>query len=161
MIIAIAAVGKNGELGKDGKLPWSIPEDMAYFKESTKGKTVVMGRKTFESLGKPLSGRKNIVLTTDESWYYPGVQVMHHPFGLDTKEDMFIIGGAETYYMLMPYIQEIWLTEIDETFDADTFFPGFKEGKLDNPDFKMIERAPQKAYDTHEYYFCKYVRNVV
>jgi dihydrofolate reductase len=162
-IIAIAAVGRNGELGKDNKLPWNIPEDMEFFKKSTEGHTVVMGRRTFESLGRPLPNRRNIVLST-QNWSHAGVEVIANQIEVIRKLDedvVFVIGGENTYTHLLPYLDEIWLTEIDEDFEADTYFPGYKHGELNLYGFYQWEKHPQKKFDHHEYFFCKYVRHVV
>lgn len=163
MIIAIAAVGKNGVIGVNNKLPWHIPEDMAFFKKVTKDTTVIMGRKTFETLGKPLPNRKNIVLTRDENWTYEGVTVIHSLVDSISFRgpDIFVIGGAEVYELMMPMVDEVWLTEIDQEFEGDTFFPHYSNGTFNHPDFMPYESMPQKAYDLHEYFFKRYKKNVV
>lgn len=127
MIKIIAAVGKNYELGKDNDLIWHIPEDLKYFKETTMGQTVVMGRKTYESIGKPLPNRENIVITSRE---IEGVTTLQSPEDiLDMDRDVFIIGGNSIYSYFVPYADEIYLTEIDAESNADVFFPKFDKSK--------------------------------
>jgi dihydrofolate reductase len=124
---AIVAISRNGVIGKDGKMPWHISEDLRYFKQVTAGHVVVMGRKTYESIG-ALPLRHNIVLTRDKDYQADGCEVMHsveevvewaknHP-----EEKVFIIGGAEIYKAFMPYIQTLYLTRIDADFEGDTVF---------------------------------------
>jgi dihydrofolate reductase len=130
MLSVIAAVGRNRELGKNNTLLWNIPEDMAWFREKTKGHPVIMGRKTFESIGRPLPKRLNIVVTKNLQFYPDGVTVAH---SLDkaiekAKEtrssELFIIGGAHLYAQAVPIADKLYITEIDAAFpDADAFFP--------------------------------------
>ncbi len=128
MIKLIAAIGKNNELGKDNGLLWSLHEDMKYFRRTTAGATVVMGRRTFESIGRPLPKRRNIVITRDESYSTEGVEVAH---SLEEAlemcgNDCFVIGGGSVYKQALPLADEILLTEIDRSYpDADVFFPEF------------------------------------
>jgi len=128
-ISIIAAVGRNNELGKNGDLIWHFREDMQFFKKTTTGATVIMGRKTFESLPKALPNRRNIVISKNSDFKAEGAEVVSSIEGaLDmTKEDrVFIIGGASIYKAFLPYANEIFLTEIDASCpDADTFFPDF------------------------------------
>ena len=125
MINIIAAVGKNLELGINNKLIWHLPEDLKYFKEVTTGKTVVMGKKTYESIGKPLPNRKNIVLTR-QNISISEVEIIHNIKDvLNKKESIFIIGGADVYKQFLPYANNIYLTEIDDQKEADTYFPKF------------------------------------
>ena len=128
MISLIAAVGKNYELGKDNKLIWHFKKDMEYFKEVTTGKTVVMGRKTYESIGRPLPNRRNIVIT---SRMLEGVETVKTVDEiLDMHEDIFIIGGASIYEEFIKYADKIYLTLIDKEYDADTYFPTFDENQF-------------------------------
>ncbi len=128
MISLIAVIGKNNELGKDNTLLWSMPADMKHFKETTTGHTVIMGRKTFESIGKPLPNRKNIVITRDKTYLCDGVDVAHSPEEAIKKtgneEEIFVIGGAEIYKQIMPIADKLYITHVDaEDKDADAFFP--------------------------------------
>ncbi|OGC88788.1 hypothetical protein A2419_03490 [Candidatus Adlerbacteria bacterium RIFOXYC1_FULL_48_26] len=135
-ISIVVAVGKNRELGLGGKLLWHIPEDLKRFKALTLGHPVVMGRKTFESivaiLGKPLPGRTNIVITRDTNWSYEGVLVFHSLEEALAKareldqEEIHIGGGADLYAQALPFVDRLYLTLIDDTKEADTFFPGYE-----------------------------------
>ncbi len=128
-ILLIAAVGRQGELGKNGRLLWPLPEDLQRFKELTTGHTVIMGRKTYESIGRPLPRRYNIVVTRQTDFDAPGVWIRHSPqealalaqcFG----RKIFIIGGESLYRHFMPLAHRLLLTEIDaEDPEADTYFP--------------------------------------
>ena len=123
MIKIIAAVGKNNELGKNNDLIWHIKRDMQYFRKVTTGNIVVMGRKTYESIGKPLPERENIVITSTN---IEGVKTIANPeevYSLD--KDVFIIGGASIYEYFINKADEIYLTEIDAESEADVFFPEF------------------------------------
>ncbi len=127
MISIIAAIGKNNELGKGNTLLWHMPADMKYFRETTKGHAVIMGRKTFESLKGPLPNRKNIVITRDKKYKKNGIEVAHslsEALGKAKGDDeVFIIGGAEIYKQAMDYADRLYITHIDATDKkADTFF---------------------------------------
>jgi dihydrofolate reductase len=129
MISLIAAIGKNNELGKENKLLWSLPADMKHFKDITTLHTVIMGRKTFESIGRPLPNRRNIVITKNVSYKKEGVEVAHslaHALDLikDKNEEIFIIGGGELYKETMPIADKLYITHVNaEDKEADTFFP--------------------------------------
>ena len=135
----IAAVGKNGEIGANGKLPWpNIPDDMRNFREKTRGHTVIMGRKTFESIGRPLPDRTNIVVSRDKNYQAPGCVTVHSVeqalMKTITEDETFIIGGAEIYSNAMQYVDKMYLTMVDGKFTADTFFPhiDLSEWKITN-----------------------------
>lgn len=132
MISLIAAIGKNNELGKNNTLVWSMPTDLKYFRDKTKGHTVIMGRKTFESIGHPMPNRKNIIITRDKNYKSEGIEVVHSLDEAITlantfppqNEEIFIIGGAEIFKQALPIADRLYITHIyaeDET--ADTFFP--------------------------------------
>lgn len=124
----IACVSRDGGLGDAGQLLWNIPEDMKFFRETTKGSTVIMGRKTFESIGRALPGRKNIVLsshngdTENVEWC---TRTELDELIRDISGKKFIIGGASLYEMFLPEAETIYLTEVDATRPADTYFPSF------------------------------------
>lgn len=129
MISIIAAIGKNNELGKENKLLWSLPADMKHFKEITSGHTVIMGQKTFESIGRPLPNRKNIVVTRNKDFSADGVEISYsledtlNKF-TNTEEEVFIIGGGEIYKQSMDSANKLYITHIEaEDKKADTFFP--------------------------------------
>jgi dihydrofolate reductase len=124
----IAAMSKNSCIGLNNSIPWRIPEDMKHFKLTTNGHTVVMGRKTFESIGsKPLPGRKNIVLTQDKSFRAKGVEICHDYTEILRLPDekIFIIGGEQIYKLFIDYADGMILTIIDEVMDGDAYFPHF------------------------------------
>jgi dihydrofolate reductase len=122
----IAAVAQNLVIGNAGKLPWRLPDDLARFKEITLGHSVIMGRKTFESLGKPLAGRRNIVLTKDASLSFPGCEMartFEDVMTLATHEEVFVIGGASVYALFLPVAHRLYLTHVEGNFPGDVFFP--------------------------------------
>ena len=129
MISLIAAIGKNNELGKGNELLWRMPADMQHFIKTTSGHPVIMGRKTFESIGKALPNRKNIIITRDKNYSRPGVEVLNSlDEALDnvknSTEEIFVIGGAEIYKQAMPIADRLYITHIDATEkNADAFFP--------------------------------------
>lgn len=147
MISIIAAVGKNLELGKNNQLLWDLKEDMKFFRETTTGKTVVVGKNTYISIGKPLPNRKNIVVTDED--FNDDVINVHHPeevFNID--DDLFIIGGGQIYNYFLPYANKIYLTETSYEGDADVYFPSFNkalyrktilgEGKEGEIEYKFV-----------------------
>ena len=140
----IAAVGKNGELGRDNQLIWRIREDMKFFKEITMEHSIVMGRKTFESLPGILPKRKHIVLTSQDV-DIPGVMVMHHKdevlqYADSQIDDVIVIGGSQIYQLFLDDVFKMYLTEIDdECMDADVFFPYFHHEEWDREVLKTSE----------------------
>lgn len=127
-ISLIAAVDKNFLIGSKNALPWGrLPADMAHFKNLTMGKTVVMGRKTFESIGRALPGRRTIVLTRNHDFNANDVKAVHDTsdiFALNTpRTEIMIIGGAELYRIFLPCADRLYLTHIDAAFEGDTYFP--------------------------------------
>ncbi len=128
MISLIAAVGKNNELGKNSTLLWNLPADMRHFRETTSGHTVIMGRKTFESIGKPLPNRRNIIITRDEKYKKEGIEVVHSlPEAMKkayNEKEVFVIGGAEIYKQAISLADKLYITHIKaEDKEADAFFP--------------------------------------
>ncbi len=130
-ISMIAAVGKNLELGKNNDLIWHFKEDMKFFKETTMGHPVIMGRKTFESLPKALPGRRNIVISSNPDYKTDGAETVtsiNEALEIAKKEDVFIIGGGRIYKEFLPYADNLYLTEINAVCnDADTYFPRFNK----------------------------------
>lgn len=129
-ISLIAAIGANNEIGKDNKLLWSTKEDMNWFKKHTVGKVVVMGRATYESIGRPLDKRVNVVLSRDKNYNpHKDVVVMGSVeqvlANMKREREVMIIGGEEIYKQFFPYATRLYLTEIDKEFEADSFFPEF------------------------------------
>ena len=127
----IAAVGRNLELGRGNDLIWHFKEDMKFFKETTMGSSVIMGRKTFESLPKALPGRKNIVITNNNSYSAEGAVTVHsvdEALKSADSQEVFVIGGGKIYELLLPVADKLYLTEIEaECPDADTYFPSFNK----------------------------------
>ncbi|MDO8787868.1 MAG: dihydrofolate reductase [Sulfuritalea sp.] len=129
VLTLIAAVARNGVIGIDNRLPWRLPADLKHFKALTLGHTVIMGRKTWESLPanfRPLPGRRNIVVTRDAGYRTEGATVvLSLPAAISAADgnEAFVIGGAELYAAALPQADRLQLTEIDATFEGDTFFP--------------------------------------
>lgn len=150
MISLIVAVGKNRAIGRNNQLLWNIPEDMKHFKETTTGHTVIMGDRTYLSIGKPLPNRKNIVVTLNKDFVAAGCEVR---FDLDevlreyknSEEEVFIIGGGIIYKLALPMVDKLYLTVVEDApTDADTFFPDYaefdqviKEEQVDNGEYKF------------------------
>ena len=128
-ISIIAAIGNNGVIGKDNKLPWDLPADMKHFQRLTMGKPIIMGQKTFESIGRPLPGRKNIILTRDNNFQPPNCIIAHSIKealeAADSAEEVMICGGASVYEQFLPFANKMYLTLIHHDFDGDAFFPKF------------------------------------
>ena len=129
MLSIIVAKGKNNIIGKENKLVWSLPADMKRFRELTTGHVIIMGRKTFESLGKILPNRKHVVFTQNPDFKVDdeNVQIVHSMLEIkeyiDNDEENFVIGGAMIYSLLMPHVTKMYVTEINKDFEGDTFFP--------------------------------------
>lgn len=124
----ILAMDRNRLIGANNDLPWRLPADLKYFKKTTTGHPIIMGRKTYESIGKPLPNRQNIVLTRDPAYQIPGVIVVQTLDEAIQKADnpvKFVIGGAAIYNMALPVAERLYITEIDEEFSGDTYFSNF------------------------------------
>lgn len=122
----IVAFDRQHGIGIQNRLPWHLPEDLAHFKKTTSGHTIVMGRKTFESIGKALPNRRNVVLTNNQSWSHQGVEKIdsiNHISAFAQEDAVFVIGGAQIYQQVMPLADTLIATEIDATFACDAFFP--------------------------------------
>jgi len=157
-ITIIAAIGENNELGLDNKLIWNIKEDLKRFKKLTTGHSIIMGRKTFESISKALPGRLNIVLTKNKNFKFKNVSTasnIHEAIEL-TKDDEqpFIIGGSEIYSLFINMAQTIELTRVHNSFKADTFFPDINFGKWN----KIYEE--KFNFDNLPYSFITYKKNI-
>jgi dihydrofolate reductase len=149
MIVSIVvAVAQNNAIGKDNKLLWHLPKDLKHFKEITTGGTVIMGRKTYDSVGRPLPNRRNIIITRQQI-EIAGCEVVNSvEAALDLCRDeaeVFIVGGAEIYKQAMPLTDRIFLTIVHENFEADTYFPEIKEDiwkQTDRQDYEPDEKNP-------------------
>lgn len=153
MITLIAAVGRRREIGLDNKLLWNIPEDMKHFKEYTTGKVVVMGRKTFDSIGRTLPGRKNVIMTNS---VIPNILCVKSIKEIQSIEhcypEIVVIGGESVYNQTIKIADKLVITEIDQEFDADTYFPDYSNWK---------ELSSRKSNDnTYSYSFKEYGRFV-
>ena len=129
MLSIIVAKAKNNIIGKNNQIIWNLPEDLKHFRELTTGHTIIMGRKTYESLGKPLPDRKHIIFSQNPDFrvHEENVQVVHSLLEIqdliEGKEEAFVIGGAMIYNFLMPYVKKMYVTEIAKDFEGDAFFP--------------------------------------
>ena len=158
MIVSmIAAMGKNRVIGKDNDIPWHLPDDFKYFKDTTKGHYVIMGRKNWESLPhtfQPLPGRPNVVITRQDSYEADGAQVVKslsealEMARINNEEEAFIIGGGEIYRMGLEYADRIYLTEIEGEFDGQVTFPEF-----DQTVWKETSREHHTIDEKHKYAF--------
>ncbi len=158
---AIVAVDLNWGIGFNNQLLERIPEDMKYFKEMTLGKTVVMGRETFESLPgkKPLKERKNIILTTNKNYFGEDMIIYHsldkllQEIKAHSQEDVFVIGGESVYSQLLPYCTEIYVTKIEKAYEADKYFIN-----LDKLGWEKVYESEAKNYNGIAFRFTKYVK---
>ena len=135
----ILAMDENRVIGKDNKLPWHLPAELAYFKRVTMGHPIIMGRKTHESIGRPLPGRVNIVMTRDQEYEAEGVVIVHSveetmsllPGIMQTSQsaEAFVIGGAEVIRLFWPFADKLYITKIHYAFEGDTFFPEISEAE--------------------------------
>lgn len=145
-MVIVAAVGRNGVIGVDGGLPWKIPEDLARFKRLTMGHSLLMGRETFESIGRPLPGRINIVLSRRRDWAHDGVEVAH---SLDdalavasaAETDAFVSGGAQVYAEALAVAGRMELTEVEAEPEGDTWFP-----EVDWSQWHEVSRSDQQGF---------------
>lgn len=138
-LVLVLAIGKNGLIGKDGKVPWHIPEDLKHFRRATTGHAIIMGRKTWDEVGKPLPHRRNIVVSRQPALTLPGAEVvptLEAAIALARTSDPEprVIGGAEIYRLAMPFATKILLTEVDREAEGDTYF------HLDRSGFRETER---------------------
>ncbi len=142
-LAAIYARAANGVIGRDGALPWHIPADLKRFKALTMGAPMIMGRKTFEGFGKPLPGRRHIVLTRDAGWRAEGAEVAPSPATALAMagSDAWVIGGAEVFALLLPRCDRVELTEVNGDFDGDTVMPPL------GPEWREIAREEHRGED--------------
>lgn len=161
MLSIIVAIGNSNVIGKDNKLIWHLPNDLKRFKELTTGKTIIMGRKTFESLGRVLPKRKHIVLCRSGKLNIDDerVEIVKDVADLENyindSEEHFVIGGASIYKLLLDKTNKMYITKINEDFDGDTFFPQF-----DEKEWKIVEREKgiKDEQNPYDYEFITYVR---
>jgi len=151
-ISLIVAASRNGVIGRNGALPWHLPDDLRQFKRLTLGKPVIMGRRTWESIGRPLPGRRNIVLTRDPGFRAGGCEVAHSVSAalalLAGAEEAMVIGGAQVYAAFLPFAERIYLTRVQAEVDGDTHFPA------PDPDaWRLVSSEAHGADDRHRYAF--------
>jgi dihydrofolate reductase len=148
----VVAVARNGVIGRDNRLPWRLPDDLAYFKRVTMGHPVVMGRRTWQSIGRPLPGRRNIVVSRNRSLQAPGCTVVGSLEeawkAAGDAEEVSVIGGTTLFEETLPIADRIHLTEVEAEVEGDTFFPPFDRGEWTE---REVERHPADA--RHEYPF--------
>lgn len=163
-VAMIAAMAKNRVIGVEGKLPWYLPEDLKFFKRMTQAKPLVMGRKTFASIGKPLPNRLNIVVTRDVNWSHESVKVCHsledalmladQQATIEAAEEIMVMGGGEIYAQAIPYAQRLYITEVNVDVKGDASFPALEEGQWQ--EMQRVAGAPQT--EQPDYDFVVYAR---
>ena len=153
----IVAIDNAGGIGINNTLPWRLPADLAHFKRLTSGHPIIMGRKTFDSIGRPLPQRRNIVITRNAAWSHAGVETVTSlaaAAALVAGDTAFIIGGAEIYAQALPLVQRLIVTEIAQCFDCDAFFPAI-DAQLWQPIARENHRDAEQGLD---YAFVTYER---
>lgn len=161
MISLLYAMDRNRAIGYNNDLPWRLPNDLKFFKNLTTSNTIIMGRKTFDSMRRPLPNRENVIVTRDRSFSVEGCEVIysidpviewskHNP-----EKEYFVIGGADIFKQLLPFADRMYMTYIDETFPGDTFFPLF-----DEQDWKITKKelGIKDESNPYDYYFIQYDR---
>lgn len=153
-ITLVVAASENNAIGLNNQLLWHLPKDMRFFKNTTWGMPILMGRKTFESMGsKPLNGRLNIIITRNKNWVSEDVTVVHtmeEAIALATKfsyNELLVIGGGEIYEMALPIAQKIWLTRVHTTIEGDVYFPTL------NADWELVSSTQNAADEKHKFSF--------
>lgn len=160
ILSSIVAVAKNNVIGGDNKLLWHLPADLKHFKNITMDHTIIMGRKTFESIGKPLPGRKNIVISRNEDFKAEGCTVINNLQKAiqlcEKEEEVFLIGGAEIFRQSLPAVDKIYITRIDHVFEGDVHFP-----ELNFSDWKLVKYVKFHADEKNkfDYSFAEYERH--
>jgi len=143
-VTLIAAVGANRAIGRDNGMPWHLPEDLAHFKATTLGHTLVMGRRTYDSIGRTLPGRTTVVVTRQAGWSGPGVLVAHsleQALEMADGGEVFVAGGGEIYAQALPLADAMVLTELEQSPEAEVFFP-----EVDPADWREVHREPRDGF---------------
>ncbi|WP_119395895.1 dihydrofolate reductase [Salinibius halmophilus] len=161
-IAMIWAMANNGVIGKGNQLPWHLPEDLQHFKAKTTGKPVIMGRKTFESIGRPLPNRENIVITRDPHWHHEGVEVFHDTQSavsyanslLTGAGEIIVMGGGQIYQALLPLANRLYITKVDVDIDGDAYAP-----EVDWAQWTEIENETHTSKNGMRYRICEYKRS--
>lgn len=163
MISLLVAMDRNHVIGLNNGMPWHLPKDLKFFKEKTIGNTIIMGRKTFSSIGRVLPERKHIVVTKNKDITLPnGVEIVHdidqikELDKINPSDELFVIGGGKIFEHVLPFAERMYITLIDETFEGDVYFPNFSEDEWTLISKVKGERDKKNPYD---YYFLQYDRN--
>lgn len=162
MISLLLAMDRNHVMGLNNDLPWRLPKDLRFFKEKTTGHTIIMGRKTYESMGGALPNRENVIVTSSQVAFPKGVSVIHDLDSIlkwnkkDPNEELFIIGGATIFKQSLSFAERMYVTWIDHSFDGDTYFPDFSEEEWTLTSKVKGEKNETNPYD---YFFLQYDRN--
>ena len=159
IIAAIVAIDLNHAIGKNNQLLWHLPADLKFFKQTTMGCPIIMGRKTYQSIGKLLPGRKNIIISRNEDFKIEGAEIyqsLNDAISECDSEKVFVIGGAEIYTLAMPMIKELYITIVKNKFDADTFF-----SKINTSQFNLVWEDCHEADEKNKFDYCfqKWIRN--
>ena len=159
IIAAIVAIDLNHAIGKNNQLLWHLPADLKFFKQTTMGCPIIMGRKTYQSIGKLLPGRKNLIITRNEDFKIEGAEIyqsLNDAISKCDSEKVFVIGGAEIYTLAMPIIKELYITIVKNKFDADTFF-----SKINTSQFNLVWEECHEADEKNKFDYCfqKWIRN--
>ena len=154
MITIVVAMGKNREIGVDNQLLWHLPKDLKHFKELTSGHPIIMGRKTYESIGKPLPNRTNIVISRKNDWFEEGILIVGSikealKFAKKIDENVFVIGGGTIYEQTIDLADQLEITVVDASLDADTYFP-----KIDEKIWQKTQETCHEKDEKNQYDFC-------
>lgn len=160
-ISLIAAMDKNRVIGRDNDIPRRLPKDWEYVKKTTFGCPIILGRKNFESIGKPLPGRRNIILTRDLEFTFKGCEIAHSKEDVfemcKSEKEIFIFGGEQIYQLFLPYVKKMYLTKIHDEFSGDTFFP---EINFDEWNEVFINKGITDDKNPYTYYFHVYEKKL-
>ncbi len=151
MIALIVAIDQNNAIGKDNQLLWHLPKDLSFFKNVTTGNAIIMGRKTFESIGKALPNRRNIVISTQKDLQYAGAEItssLNAAIELVGKADGYIIGGGSIYEQSLTLVDRLYITKVAASFNADTFFPS-----INWDEWTLVSKEDHPADEKHAYAF--------
>lgn len=151
MISLMLAMDENRVIGKDNQLPWHLPADLQYFKKVTMGHPIVMGRKTYESIGRLLPGRENIIITRNKSFQVNGAVILHNvavikEYADKCEKEVFVIGGAEIFREILPETDKLYITQIHHTFEGDTYFP-----QIDSNQWRVTSSVKGKVDELNVY----------
>lgn len=154
LLSLIVAASENNVIGKDNAIPWHLPDDLKFFRKKTEGHPIIMGRKCYESIGRPLPNRRNIIVTRDQTYEAPGCEISSSLdeaimfAGKDHSDEIFVIGGGEIYTQALPFANRIYMTRVHAETEGDIFFP-----KIDSNLWRETERTEHPADDTHAFAF--------